>query len=72
LISVRVNALDPGPTRSGVRIRAYPGELPSENPDPALRMPGYLYLLGSDSRGITGQVLEMKNWQGPASAATGA
>jgi NAD(P)-dependent dehydrogenase (short-subunit alcohol dehydrogenase family) len=54
---IRVNTLDPGTVRTGLRARAYPGEDPGTLPAPEAVMPTYLYLMGEDSRGITGQAL---------------
>jgi NAD(P)-dependent dehydrogenase (short-subunit alcohol dehydrogenase family) len=52
---IRVNSIAPGPVRSRIRSLAYPGEDPQSQPDPESIMPAYLYLLGPDSQGITGQ-----------------
>jgi NAD(P)-dependent dehydrogenase (short-subunit alcohol dehydrogenase family) len=52
---IRVNSLNPGPTNTAMRRTAYPAERPTENPDPEQIMPIYLYLMGDDSAGITGQ-----------------
>jgi NAD(P)-dependent dehydrogenase (short-subunit alcohol dehydrogenase family) len=52
---VRVNTLDPGPVRTRMRARAFPGEDPSTAPAPDEVMGAYLYLIGPDSRGVTGQ-----------------
>lgn len=52
---IRFNSLDPGPTQTRLRQRAYPGENPNTLPEPAQLLPAYLYLLGPDSRGTTGQ-----------------
>ena len=52
---LRVNSLDPGIIRTGLRARLYPGENPHELPSADTVIPAYLYLLGPDSRGITGQ-----------------
>ncbi len=54
---VRVNTLDPGPVRTRLRARAYPAENPYRLPTPEMVVPAYLYLLGPDSRGLTGQAL---------------
>lgn len=53
--SVRVNSIDPGAVRTRMRSVAYPGENTQANPLPESIMPAYLYLLGADSRGVTGQ-----------------
>ena len=55
---VRVNSLDPGAVRTGMRARAYPGENPQALPAPENILPAYLYLLGPDSRGVNGQALK--------------
>ena len=56
--SLRVNCVNPGPTRTNMRLAAYP----AENRD-LLRtadqvLPVYIYLLGPDSQGITGESLD--------------
>jgi NAD(P)-dependent dehydrogenase (short-subunit alcohol dehydrogenase family) len=53
--AIRVNCVNPGGTRTAMRRKAYPGESPTARPEPGAIMPTYLYLLGPDSRGITGQ-----------------
>lgn len=53
--AVRANSLNPGGTRTDMRAHAYPGENPDTNPTPAEIMPLYLYLMGPDSIGVTGQ-----------------
>ncbi len=53
--SIRVNSLDPGILRTGLRARLYPGENPAHLPDPKTAVARYLYLLGPDGRGISGQ-----------------
>lgn len=59
---VRVNTLDPGAVRTRLRTSAYPGENALANPEPDVVVPAYLYLLGSDSRGITGRQFEARNF----------
>ena len=54
---IRVNGVDPGPVRTSLRARAYPGEDPSLLATPESVMPLYLYLVGPDSKGVTGQTL---------------
>jgi NAD(P)-dependent dehydrogenase (short-subunit alcohol dehydrogenase family) len=55
--SLRINALIPGPVQSPQRAHTHPAEDRSKLPTPAELMPTYLYLMGPDSKGITGQVL---------------
>ena len=52
---VRVNSLNPGPTNTAMRRTAYPGERATDNPAPEDIMATYLFLMGDDSMGITGQ-----------------
>jgi NAD(P)-dependent dehydrogenase (short-subunit alcohol dehydrogenase family) len=52
---VRVNSLNPGATNTAMRRTAYPAEQPTENPAPEDIMETYLYLMGDDSAGISGQ-----------------
>jgi NAD(P)-dependent dehydrogenase (short-subunit alcohol dehydrogenase family) len=51
---IRVNCINPGGTRTAMRRAAYPGEAADARPKPAAIMPAYLYLMGPDSRGVTG------------------
>lgn len=55
---IRVNSIDPGPTRTSLRAWAFPGEDPQPLPRPESRVSKYLYLAGTDSKGITGQRLD--------------
>lgn len=54
---LRLNSFDPGPMRSGVRLRGYPGESIAQVPPPETVVPRLLWLLGPDSRGVSGQAL---------------
>ncbi|MEX0605348.1 MAG: YciK family oxidoreductase [Marinobacter sp.] len=56
--NIRVNSLNPGATRTNMRAHAYPAENPATNPTPEELMPSYLYLMGPDSKGITGQQID--------------
>lgn len=56
--NIRVNCINPGPTRTQMRATAYPAENPSSVKTPEDIMPIYLYLMGDDSKGITGQSLD--------------
>jgi len=55
---VRVNCINPGATRTGMRAFAYPAENPNSVASPEAIMPLYLYLMGADGRGVTGQSLD--------------
>ena len=52
---IRVNAVAPGPTRTAMRAAAYPAEDPARLKTPEEILGVYLYLLGADSRGVTGR-----------------
>ena len=52
---IRVNSLNPGGTRTTMRAVAYPAEDPLTLPTPENHMPLYLYLMGPDSKGVTGR-----------------
>ena len=54
---IRMNTLDPGAVRTALRARAYPAENPLTVPAPEAVLPLYLYLMGPDSHGVTGQAL---------------
>lgn len=56
--SVRVNALNPGPTRTLMRRQAYPSEDLNTLPLPAAVVGPYITLLGPQANGITGQSLD--------------
>ena len=55
---VRVNVFVPGPVNSPSRRKTHPGELPEENPPPESLAARYTYLLGPESRGVNGQIIE--------------
>ena len=56
--NIRVNSVAPAPTRTNLRAHAYPGEDPARLPTPDSLMNTYLYLMGPDGRGITGQAFD--------------
>ena len=58
--AIRANSINPGATRTDMRAHAYPGENPLNNPTPAEIMPLYLYLMGPDSKGVTGQAMDAR------------
>jgi NAD(P)-dependent dehydrogenase (short-subunit alcohol dehydrogenase family) len=53
----RCNSIDPGPVRTALRARAYPGENPGRLRPPEAVMAPYLYLMGPESREVRGQML---------------
>jgi NAD(P)-dependent dehydrogenase (short-subunit alcohol dehydrogenase family) len=63
---IRVNSIDPGPTRTRLRALAYPGENASELKPPQELMPLYLWLMGPQSKGFTGQAVTAEDFVPPA------
>ena len=55
LTNIRVNSINPGATRTQMRKTAFPGENPNTLRMPQEIMPTYLWLMGPDSRGHTGE-----------------
>tara|TARA_R110002096_G_scaffold124002_5_gene268148 strand:+ start:22023 stop:22775 length:753 start_codon:yes stop_codon:yes gene_type:complete len=53
--ALRVNCINPGATRTSMRLAAYPAEDRDALKTPEDILPAYIYLLGGDSTGITGQ-----------------
>lgn len=53
--NIRVNAINPGATRTNMRAFAYPGENPDTLKKPADIMPVYLFLMGPDSKETQGE-----------------
>jgi NAD(P)-dependent dehydrogenase (short-subunit alcohol dehydrogenase family) len=53
--AVRVNSLDPGPTRTSLRAQAYPAEDPAHLKLPEAVAPFLLWLAGPDGRGVSGR-----------------
>ncbi len=56
--TLRVNSINPGRVRTGMRAAAYPAEDPQSLPAPEEIVMPYLYLLGPDSHGINGQAFD--------------
>lgn len=52
---IRVNSVDPGPVHTGLRTLAYPGEDRRRLATPEDVTAPFLYLLGPDSRGLSGR-----------------
>ncbi len=60
--AVRVNAIDPGKVRTHLRLQAYPAADPAAWADPEAILGVYLYLMGPDSKGVTGQIFKAQDW----------
>lgn len=57
---LRLNTLIPGPVQSPQRRRSHPGEKHAALPAASALLPLYLYLLGPDSAGVSGQTFHGK------------
>lgn len=55
---LRSNCINPGPTRTGMRLAAYPAEDRDLLKRPDEILAPYVYLLGPDSQGVTGESLD--------------
>ncbi len=53
--ALRVNCINPGATRTNMRLAAYPAEDRNTLKTPDEILSPYIYLLGADSREVTGQ-----------------
>jgi NAD(P)-dependent dehydrogenase (short-subunit alcohol dehydrogenase family) len=58
--ALRSNCINPGPIRTNMRLEAYPAEDRDALLGPDDIMPTYIYLLGPDSVGITGQRFDVQ------------
>ncbi|MGH8177344.1 MAG: YciK family oxidoreductase [Steroidobacter sp.] len=56
--AMRVNSINPGKVRTNMRLQAYPAEDRNTLPQADSIVGPYLFLLGPDSRGVTGQTVE--------------
>ncbi|MDJ0911312.1 MAG: YciK family oxidoreductase [Woeseiaceae bacterium] len=56
--SIRVNCINPGPVRTKMRKEAFPAEDESKLKTAEEILPVWLYLLGPDSKGVTGQSID--------------
>ncbi len=54
-LSLRSNCINPGATRTGMRLSAFPGEDRDLLKTPEEVLSPYLFLLGPDSSGVTGE-----------------
>ena len=65
---LRVNCINPGGTRTGMRASAFPTEDPLKLKTPADIMPAYLWLMGDDSRRKTGMTFDAQPGRKPGIA----
>ena len=55
---IAVNAIIPGETQSPMVVRAFPGKDIKQLPSMQSLMPSYLYLMGPQSSGLTGRIMD--------------
>jgi len=60
--NIRVNAVNPGGTRTEMRAQAYPDEEPLTLPVPEDITGVFLYLAGAESREVTGKSFDARDW----------
>jgi NAD(P)-dependent dehydrogenase (short-subunit alcohol dehydrogenase family) len=63
---VRVNSVNPGPTRTEMRAEAYPEEDPLTLPTPEQITAIFVHLASAESVDVTAQTLEARDWAKPA------
>ncbi|MCG3865441.1 MULTISPECIES: YciK family oxidoreductase [unclassified Photobacterium] len=56
--NVKVNAINPGGTRTGMRAKAFPAEDAKQLKTPKDIIPLYVYLMGPESRHISGKCID--------------
>ena len=62
---IRVNSVNPAPTRTAMRAEAYPLEDPQTLPLPEEIVPVFLYLATDASAAVNAQSLEARDWLQP-------
>jgi len=68
---IRVNALNPGATRTSMRAAAYPEEDPLQLPRPEAIVEAFVYLASDSSADVTGKSFDAQDWRWPAVLAPG-
>ncbi|MGZ8453768.1 MAG: SDR family NAD(P)-dependent oxidoreductase [Candidatus Binatia bacterium] len=59
---IRVNSVNPAATRTRMRAAAYPEEDPATLPTAESILPIFIYLASDESRRVTGQALNAREW----------
>jgi NAD(P)-dependent dehydrogenase (short-subunit alcohol dehydrogenase family) len=62
-VEIRVNALNPGATRTSMRAAAYPEEDPLQLPRPEAIVEAFVYLASDESVGVTGKSFDAQDWR---------
>ena len=60
--AIRVNAVDPGSMRTGMRAAAYPEEDPATVKTPEANLPVFLWLASDESTGVSGRRIVAAAW----------
>ncbi len=60
--NIRVNAVNPGATRTEMRAEAYPDEDPMTLPHPDEITEVFVYLATAESAGVTGKSFDARDW----------
>ncbi len=68
---IRVNSLNPGPTRTRMRRQAFPAEDEARLPEPSAILAPYLYLLGPAGRAVNGEAIDCQERAAPPPSAAG-
>ncbi len=64
-LGIRVNAVNPGATRTEMRAAAYPDEDPLTLPVPEAIVSVFVYVASDAAREVSGRSLEAQEWSGP-------
>ena len=56
--AMRVNSINPGKVKTNMRLQAYPAEDRSTLAEPASIVNPYLFLMGPDSKGVSGRTID--------------
>ncbi|HIF9341624.1 TPA: YciK family oxidoreductase [Photobacterium damselae] len=66
--NVKVNAINPGGTRTGMRAQAFPAEDPNQLKTPKDIMPLYLYLMAPEGAHLRGECIDAQPKRQPGAA----
>ena len=59
--NIRVNSIDPGAVNTSLWVKVFPGVDPNTWAKPEDLVNGFVYLLGPESKGVTGQQFSLQN-----------
>ncbi|MDP3518802.1 MAG: YciK family oxidoreductase [Pseudohongiella sp.] len=58
--AIKINTVNPGATRTGMRAAAYPAENPASLPTPESLTPAYVFLMSAAAANINGQAINIR------------